>query len=768
MMNLKKLNLNYKSRIFCYILVITFIPIITLGVYSYRTYITEVMNKINVSNTTTVSQVKNRVDNVLINIRKSYIEAVEGDIVKWLLEEDIKYSDYSELVRAGKKLSGPDYYSEYIEGYTFINYRTEWVLSNRGMFKYNLINNKDEVEEVFHYNENSLLRNFWITNMTSNRETLKRETINLRNLSLVLKLPQIQKNPHGLLIVNISMNKLEEVLKEDLAGSDITVFDNSGTLIFTTNKMLSDSLYDTLQNQSLKTLEYITDINGTEYGIVSKESNAMDWIYVVSYNMELVQNGGESILSITFLILGIIIVILILAIVFTKRLYSPVIKLSNYVDGISPNKKDEKIKNEFDYIVKSIDNLVDNNTLLENLIISQQPQLMENFQFRLIRGDIKEEDINSYLKKLSIVVEKHYMVLTINIKTNNGQDLFDEAKQDALRIDTVETMPYDIAKDLFMPAICFAKTIICAVTAREINELEDKVYELYNRIDDFVFSKYKFHISMGVSSPFNELKLYGNAYYESIGALKDNDIFNKKQELCQNEIMFYSDITTKDSGFSYERLLEREIKEAVDLGDKEKSYEIVDRFINSLIDQKALHNEISLSLQRFLIAIILVATDSGLQINQIFDDDLAIMFQRFNQIYDMDKIRSYMKYKIIEPIIIKLDDFRTSKSSEIMNNIQALIDETGGDITLTECAEHLNYHPTYIWKVMKVEKNTTFSNYVGEHKLEQAKKLLLETDLTVSEIATKLNYTNSQNFIRFFSKLEGITPGKFRLLNKKL
>ncbi len=149
MMNLKKLNLNYKSRIFCYILVITFIPIITLGVYSYRTYITEVMNKINVSNTTTVSQVKNRVDNVLINIRKSYIEAVEGDIVKWLLEEDIKYSDYSELVRAGKKLSGPDYYSEYIEGYTFINYRTEWVLSNRGMFKYNLINKRMKLRKYF-------------------------------------------------------------------------------------------------------------------------------------------------------------------------------------------------------------------------------------------------------------------------------------------------------------------------------------------------------------------------------------------------------------------------------------------------------------------------------------------------------------------------------------------------------------------------------------------------------------------------------------------
>lgn len=83
---------------------------------------------------------------------------------------------------------------------------------------------------------------------------------------------------------------------------------------------------------------------------------------------------------------------------------------------------------------------------------------------------------------------------------------------------------------------------------------------------------------------------------------------------------------------------------------------------------------------------------------------------------------------------------------------------------MTECADAMGVHPTYIWKILKMEKGKAFSDYLEEYKLEEAKRLLLRTNMTVAEIATELNYTNAQNFIRFFSKSTGVTPGKFRKL----
>ncbi|MNN74722.1 DNA-binding transcriptional regulator AraC [compost metagenome] len=46
-----------------------------------------------------------------------------------------------------------------------------------------------------------------------------------------------------------------------------------------------------------------------------------------------------------------------------------------------------------------------------------------------------------------------------------------------------------------------------------------------------------------------------------------------------------------------------------------------------------------------------------------------------------------------------------------------------------------------------------------------AKKWLTETDMTITEMAEKLKYTNPTNFIRYFRKIEGITPGQYRELN---
>nr|WP_305131727.1 helix-turn-helix transcriptional regulator [uncultured Acetatifactor sp.] len=100
----------------------------------------------------------------------------------------------------------------------------------------------------------------------------------------------------------------------------------------------------------------------------------------------------------------------------------------------------------------------------------------------------------------------------------------------------------------------------------------------------------------------------------------------------------------------------------------------------------------------------------------------------------------------------------------MLQDIETQIRESKGNITLSECADALGVHPTYVWKVLKMEKGKSFMDYVEEYKLEEAMRLLLQTDLTVAEIAVRLNYTNAQNFIRFFSKSTGVTPGKFRKL----
>ena len=52
---------------------------------------------------------------------------------------------------------------------------------------------------------------------------------------------------------------------------------------------------------------------------------------------------------------------------------------------------------------------------------------------------------------------------------------------------------------------------------------------------------------------------------------------------------------------------------------------------------------------------------------------------------------------------------------------------------------------------------------IQERTLTEAKRLLLYTDDSSKEIAYKLNFKDNSYFTRFFTRLEGKTPGGFRV-----
>ena len=67
-------------------------------------------------------------------------------------------------------------------------------------------------------------------------------------------------------------------------------------------------------------------------------------------------------------------------------------------------------------------------------------------------------------------------------------------------------------------------------------------------------------------------------------------------------------------------------------------------------------------------------------------------------------------------------------------------------------------------------KRTTGSNistYVEELRIERAKGLLRETNLTIAEIAGRVGYRSSSTFIEAFKRHEEKTPGKWRKANRQ-
>jgi YesN/AraC family two-component response regulator len=56
----------------------------------------------------------------------------------------------------------------------------------------------------------------------------------------------------------------------------------------------------------------------------------------------------------------------------------------------------------------------------------------------------------------------------------------------------------------------------------------------------------------------------------------------------------------------------------------------------------------------------------------------------------------------------------------------------------------------------------TFKEYLLLFRITEAKKLLVTTDLAVSQIAEQVGYVNVNNFLKIFKERENITPYQYR------
>lgn len=100
----------------------------------------------------------------------------------------------------------------------------------------------------------------------------------------------------------------------------------------------------------------------------------------------------------------------------------------------------------------------------------------------------------------------------------------------------------------------------------------------------------------------------------------------------------------------------------------------------------------------------------------------------------------------------------------LAEQIELYIAEHYNHVTLSDTAKHFSYHPNYISTLLPRDLGKSFSEIVLEQRMERAVGFLKGTNLSVSEIAELLGYSNSSNFYKAFKEYYKTTPREY--LNK--
>lgn len=249
---------------------------------------------------------------------------------------------------------------------------------------------------------------------------------------------------------------------------------------------------------------------------------------------------------------------------------------------------------------------------------------------------------------------------------------------------------------------------------------------------------------------FDSFRIGFNNRYEGFYK-KTSYLYFSKAEYCQEK----RQSLPKDN-------LDEALRHLVYCGSEKEILEL----IRKMADFAEEHNSLPSQLVDELIDILFLIKS---QLTRMYQER-AFMILRHENIWEMhcirtkDKLLECMKEIVMETgeAIRNILDNKANYSitGKAVEYILAHFQEP--EFSANDVTEEVHLSKNYFLKIFKEEQGISFWDYVTNLRMEQAKKLLKNTDNTIYAISREVGYESQYHFSRKFKHLFGISPNEYR------
>jgi AraC family transcriptional activator of pobA len=157
--------------------------------------------------------------------------------------------------------------------------------------------------------------------------------------------------------------------------------------------------------------------------------------------------------------------------------------------------------------------------------------------------------------------------------------------------------------------------------------------------------------------------------------------------------------------------------------------------------------------------------------NKIDDDFFRALFIRGCSEIAKNETSSEIIHSILELVLLTCnnlypDDLTTvqkGKGQIIVKNFLKLIEENyQNNLSVTQYARRLAISPNHLTQMVKQITGKTSIELLQEKLIVETKRLLIHTNLTVSEISDKMSFDDQSYFTKYFKNKTGTTPLQYR------
>ncbi|MBB3128500.1 AraC-like DNA-binding protein [Paenibacillus rhizosphaerae] len=740
---------SFLSKLIWFSLLLGTFPVIVLGAFSYLTASSTLQTKVYESNQQLLQQKESQIEQLLRLIDYSAIQYMNQPRVIAALRGSLQgdatgVGTVQKLLDAMSKLQSSELGAMSME---LVSLRGKWSVSDTGLSELS-------TSDLSEYDK-------WVTDP---RTSFWSGTPS--SMKLVKKIPAYSAHPTGLLVMSIPLYEINKLIGSDTKLSNVLIMNEEQYVFAGNDGAVLGKRFDALPFGDKKEIVpagqgFYTDRTAKErVGVSYRASSYNGWVYLSVVSIDELNKESQNIGWFTlFLCLGILAVALLISYLGSRKMYRPIQRLYEVVRNETESAVTAAASNEFEFMNERFRRLLLQEHRLLQEMQGQSHQMKEYFVFKLFQSDMAKTEIHDKLAMFGHPLGWSDMcVMAIQIDTLAGTR-FQEQDRDLLMFALNNIVSELITSECRLLPVVMGDSQVTLLGSSESDAQQFKAYldTMAEQIMGTINRYLELKISIGFSRVFADFKYIRDAYREAVTALK------YRMKLGEESILFIEEVQPEQGvPQHYPDTLEQQLLDALKLADRELAAQLLPQLIAAIAADERTHEAYFVSFVRLLLQMLQAIKDAGVNPNRLFAAEQELFIQLF-RLKTAKQVEIWFQDAVMEPLLQHLEQRRNEQYHSISSEIIRMI-ETGfdTDLTLEVCARRMNYSPNYLTKVFRKETGVNFSDYLSQYRMKMAKKWLIETDMKIAEIAEKLKYNTPANFIRYFRKLEGCTPGQYR------
>jgi len=254
------------------------------------------------------------------------------------------------------------------------------------------------------------------------------------------------------------------------------------------------------------------------------------------------------------------------------------------------------------------------------------------------------------------------------------------------------------------------------------------------------------------------------AEFLSTGSENYHEVLRLRAEQQASISVFIEDLKTKYPqgsmlpGYSLDK--ERQLIASLHQGNKKETEKLLNEVLAMLVfsNQNQFQN---IQIRALELAILLARTGANSSSNTVMEND-ARYLKQIQEAKTIEEIIGIL-HSIVENVAGQIASFQGIPHALAMRKAETFIRENlTRKINLREIANVAGLSAPYFSTIFKEEMGENLSKYINRLRVEKASKMLLETDISLSEISSACCFQDQSWFSKIFKSFTGISPGKYR------